>query len=170
MNWKNTIVPLFSVLLALGGIWYFSGKKIAFVKLETVFNEFQMKKELQKNFDATVKQHEALLDTARMELLHLKMNWEKDKQSEALYHQVMEMAERNDKLEQGTRDKVADLTAKFDEQIHGRLEQYLKEFGESKDVEILMGVMDNGTVLYHKSAADYTADAILYVNKKYLDK
>jgi hypothetical protein len=62
------------------------------------------------------------------------------------------------------------MTKTFDDQIQQRLQLYLKEFGENKHLDLLMGVMNNGTVLYNSAGIDYTQQAIEFVNEKYLDK
>jgi Skp family chaperone for outer membrane proteins len=170
MKKGHWIIPL---LLGLGTFlvtWFANQRTIAFVNLETVFSGFEMRKELQKDFDQAMKQKQVILDSAKMNLASLKVKWEANRDDQVLYEQLMNAWQRNETQSEELEESMAQMTKTFDDQIQQRLQLYLKEFGENKHLDLLMGVMNNGTVLYNSEGIDYTQQAIEYVNEKYLDK
>lgn len=59
------------------------------------------------------------------------------------------------------------LTEDYNAQIWTQLNQYIKEFGKSKDLDLMLGANGNGSILYANEAYDLTEECILYVNNKF---
>ncbi|MFN8865269.1 MAG: hypothetical protein ACK5W1_13215, partial [Flavobacteriales bacterium] len=78
------------------------------------------------------------------------------------------------KLTQAQESRVVNLMEKrkqeLDEQIHLQLSQYLNEFGKATSTDILLGVMNDGTILYSSAYSDMTTQAIEFINVRYKDK
>ncbi|WP_333781008.1 OmpH family outer membrane protein [Tenacibaculum ovolyticum] len=51
--------------------------------------------------------------------------------------------------------------------VWARLNSYIKEFGENKNIMLIMGAQGNGNIMYGDSIIDYTEKFIKYANYKY---
>jgi Skp family chaperone for outer membrane proteins len=170
MKIYHWILPVLLSLIVCFGFNYFSEDGVAYVDLQEVFEEFEMKKELQKDFESRVASEQKLLDEARLSVAGLKLRWESDRGNKLLYDSLTTLWQLSELQEEEHERRIAQMTDEFDTQIHDQLSQYLDDFGGARKVKLLMGVMDNGTVLHSDTAIDLTKDAIEYVNEKYLDK
>jgi len=47
------------------------------------------------------------------------------------------------------------------------LNQYIKEYGESKQYKVVLGTQGNGNVMYAQKGIDITAEVLIYSNEKY---
>jgi Skp family chaperone for outer membrane proteins len=79
------VVPLLFGITTFLVTWFANQRTIAFVNLETVFTAFEMRKELQKDFDQALKQKQMILDSAKMDLASLKEKWEANRDNQVLY-------------------------------------------------------------------------------------
>lgn len=170
MKWQLLVIPTLIGLITFMASWMVNKPNVAYVDLEKVFNEFEMKKELQKPYNKEVNFRRAKLDSAKLELAQLKTKWELDKGNTELYDILMYKWQYNEEMAKQTEEEIEELTTKFDMQIQNQLKQFLNDFGKAKNVDILLGVTQDGTVLYGSNKSDYTNEAISYLNEKYLDK
>lgn len=53
------------------------------------------------------------------------------------------------------------------EQVYGKINGYIKEYGELEGYKMILGTTANGSLLYADSAIDITDKLIIFVNKKY---
>ncbi|MBQ0740892.1 hypothetical protein J9332_42125, partial [Aquimarina celericrescens] len=64
--------------------------------------------------------------------------------------------------------KMNDVLSKdMHEKIWGRLNQYIKEYGEINKCKIILGTQGNGNIFYGKEGVDITTKILEYVNTKY---
>lgn len=139
---------------------YNSNLKIGVVNVETLFNKFEMKEELDGEYMRITKQSQNALDSLtthiqRMDLVEGKaLN-----RSPKLNLMIVE------------RDKIAEqlntIKQEFESQIWNRLDLIIADFGEQNEHLVLIGNDDKSKVLYTKETIDITQDLIRYANKKY---
>jgi Skp family chaperone for outer membrane proteins len=170
MKLNHWIIPIVLGVVACFGFNYLTVEGVAYVNLHEVFDQFEMKKELQKDFDTRVSAEQKIIDESRMAVATLKLRWESDRQNMALYDSLTTFWQMSELQEKERENSIALMTEEFDAQIHDQMQQYLDDFGKNKKVKILLGVMDNGTILHSANGVDLTKEAIEYVNEKYLDK
>ncbi len=53
------------------------------------------------------------------------------------------------------------------QKVWSRLNQYIKEYGESKQYKVVLGTQGNGNVMYAQKGIDITAEVLIYSNEKY---
>lgn len=170
MNVKTWLIPILIGVITFFAVMYFNQSKIGYVNLEKVFEEFEMKKELQKEFDNTVKDQQALIDSANIRLANLQAAWDQNRGNTQLSGSIAATYQMNERIVNAAQDKIEKLTFEFDTKIQTQLKQYLSDFGKSEGHSLLLGVMNDGTVLHGSEQADLTSKAIEYVNNRYLDK
>ncbi|MFN8776423.1 MAG: OmpH family outer membrane protein [Flavobacteriales bacterium] len=170
---RKLIIPILTVLLS--GLTAFlvvrsSPRTVALVNLETAFQQFDMTKELQAQFERETVRERRMLDSLKFELASIQQQWDQQRGNERVYDELNQAMG----LTQAQESRVVSLMEKrkqeLDEQIHVQLSQYLNEFGKAANTDILIGVMNDGTILYNSTYSDMTTQAIEFVNARYKDK
>ncbi len=171
MNIKVIVTIGLSVVLSIS-ISYFlfmqAGvfKKEAYIDTIKVFNEFDLKKSLEKKLDVSLGNDRHVIDSLKLSL-------------QALYsdstllgnERFLNMKSIQNDIEQKTYEASQNeriLTDKYNTQIWKQLNQYIKEYGKSKDLDLMYGANGQGTILYAKEKYDLSKECIIYVNNKYL--
>jgi Skp family chaperone for outer membrane proteins len=141
--------------------------KTAYVEVSELYNTFEMKKEMEVKFQKTQKERERILDSMKVELNALSRSIElSDKKNAA---DITEFYKKRENLELKQEQFDADTEAmaeEFKSQIWKRLDQYIEEYGKSKNYDYLYGVDDS----YHKKGNDITEDLKKYLQEKYKGK
>ncbi|MFM9986072.1 MAG: OmpH family outer membrane protein [Flavobacteriales bacterium] len=170
MNWTNGLISIVVAIAVAFLVSWYCKPAIGYADLNKVFSEFEMKKELQKDYDKQIRFFQSKMDSSKFAVAKLKTDWEANRENEALYNHLMNEWQRNEALVNEAQGQIDELTLQFDNQIQTQLKQYLNDFGKSKNLDMLMGLTNDGTLLYGGQSMDYTQAAIEYVNEKYLDK
>jgi hypothetical protein len=137
-------------------------QKIAVIDAVKLANEFSMKKELEtianKKLDRIGRQIDSV--NRLVQLAHvLNDNGTKEKEMTT----VVEYFKA--KLE----ESFAESNEEINRQIWKRLNPMLSEFGKAKDLHLIIGANGMGSVLYSDGYFDMTDEALLFVNKQYMD-
>jgi outer membrane protein len=150
----------------------FFTKKTVYIEIEKVFNEFEMKKEMGEKYKAVTTERKKILDSLSFDLNIMsdalkKENVEKGKvvQSKLIAFQAM----REDFLRRKEQDEAGNLalTNQYDAQILERMNQYIKEYGVTKDYNIILGANASGSIMYCRENLNISNEVVIYINKKY---
>lgn len=125
---------------------------MGYVKLNELFEAFQMKKELARDLERSGENGE-ILDS-------LRSSPEGDREKEKLLKGL-----QRQKRQQRTRrkQKASALSAR----VWDRLEQYIKEYGREHDYKFIHGMKGDGALLYGKEGVDITKEVLEYANARY---
>lgn len=163
------------VLFALLGLlfWLVIGRetvnaKYAYVDVPRVFDEFLMKKELQKKYNNQMAGRKALVDSLGFQLQKTAIELENNptpspKELESFASrraQYMELVKKFD-------EEDHQLNSEYDAQIFKQMNQYIRDFGEEKGYTMLFGSMGNGNIMYAEETVDKTDEVIHFLNEKY---
>lgn len=174
---KKIYLP-FSILLllSLSGlvIWQISTRpKIAYVSLNKVYNDFDLKKELEKKYTDVQSMRQKTLDSLELGMNILSRNLQnmdasKDKQH---YNEVLNTYQyRRQEFVMKQRQFGQDndnVSAQYSEQIWKQINQYVQEYGKEHDYTYIFGAADQGTLMYAASSNDITVAVTKYVNERY---
>lgn len=152
------------VLIGIIGYLYYEVhqlKKMAMIDVIRLFNEFDMKKDLEE------------VEKLRLSKLRKEVD-----SFENVITIIQQSKKTPDKLliEQYSSSKFIfeeeykNGNQTLNEQIWKRLNPLLDEYGKQKGFNLLIGANGMGTVLYHTEYFDVTSDALEFVNKKYAQK
>jgi Skp family chaperone for outer membrane proteins len=158
-----------SNLIGVGIGMLLNGKsKTAVVNLPALWDEFEMRKELQGELEQMISTHSKRLDEIRMELAGQMSDAGGGRVTdEGKYRKLMEGA-RNEESEITYLTEVEALER--ESAIKKRMSEYLKEYCRSSDVSIMISTSDVDPVIYCAESIDRTQAAIEYLNTKYLGK
>lgn len=167
------IITSASVVLIVALIFSFSIKNnqsIAYVDLSQVYNEFDMKKELEANLLKTQNARKLVLDSMELHMNTL-ANRIRSSNSKTEQEEGYTMFERirtsySEKKENFDSDNANTLDA-YNKQIWKQLNQYVKDFGKENKYEFILGGDGSGSVMYAADCKEITTEIKEYVNNRY---
>lgn len=163
------VVILVQVYLLIGHFQN-SGGETYYVELNKVFNEFEMKKELERDLKQKTFSREKKVDSLGMQLQMMNERWERDTTNATLRDSIRVLWNYYRTLSSEYKETKESLTMQYDTQIQNQLSQYLKDFGKQNGYSLLLGSMDNSVVLHSEKSKNVTEQAIRFVNTAYNDE
>lgn len=171
MRSKNlgVVLSIIAIAISLYAIYICSKKtnKVAFVLVTELFNEFDLKKEMEKKYTEAKTARKKIIDSLEIDL------------SVLVGRIQMKTASNEDKLlferkrfEHDQKSKAFDedntfMSKQFDEQIVKQLNQYVSDFGKENHYDMIYGNTTDGSIMYGTDEFNVTKDVINYINKKY---
>lgn len=142
-------------------------KKIAFVLITDLFNEFELKKEMETSYTKAKNARKRIIDSLEVDLSVLAGRL----QSKQVKQEDKELFDRR-RHEYEQKRKLFDednlyMSKQFDEQIIKQLNQYVSDFGKANQYDIIYGNTSNGSIMYGTDALNITKEVITFINNKY---
>lgn len=173
MKLKNgwNIVNSILIVCLIGLItFYFLNKKrdIVFIDNIKVFKEFNMTKELGKMNEEKYKPELVVYDSLVKAITSIETSMNKgevgtNNETEKYVNLKRKISIKENELEAIRAYVKKDINKK----VWGRLNGYIKEFGEEKKVDLIIGAQGSGNIMYGITEIDYTDEFINYANLKY---
>lgn len=147
------------------------GEKTGFADLEELYNEFELKKELESKFETVQATRKGLLDSLELDLNVRLKNLEaqqKPPQDQVLQFQVRQQnyQQKSQQFEQELLQVQETYSGQIWEQIH----QYVSDYGKENNYTYIHGTDGSGTMLYATEKKDITSALIQYINLTYKGK
>lgn len=159
------------LLLAISYIGYTSinKEKVGYVDLQKLYNEFELKKELETSLLSYDNMSNSELDSLSNTMNHLKYqidqhHFDRDIQ---LYDQLSRTYVAKQDFINQQREKLSD---EFDAQVWQQLNQYILDFSNENGYDFVFGGNGDGSVMYAAPKYDITEKLIQYSNEKYNGK
>jgi len=173
MTSKKTLflfaLALLATVLTVACILLWTSRpKTAYVNTVILFEQFALKKDLEKKYSQTENARKAILDSLQQNLILLssqaKMGkplpgsiYEKYNSSRENFFVVKAKFEEDNQL----------LSESYNDQIWTRINEYVKEYGERNNYTYIYGANGGGSLMYANSHTDITQNVIEYINKRY---
>lgn len=146
-------------------------EKTGFIELGNLYNDFDLKKELESKLKMVESSRNNVLDSLELELniemKRLESAKEPNQQEINLFQ--LKQQEYLMKKEQ-FQNEVTNLTNAYTEQIWTQINKYVEEYGKEKEYTYIHGADGSGTVMYAKEEKNITKDVSSYINEKYKGK
>lgn len=160
---KNAIYLLLilAVLVSLSVVFYVNTKldKIVVVDVIKVFNQFNMKKQLEEKVDIELNKYTEHIDSMKS-LLQMAQERNDEKRIEIFSKEIY--------LTESEGQRAFEISNKnINEQVWNRLNPLIDEFAKKGKYRIVIGANGMGTVLYNVDAVDRTQELINYINERY---
>jgi len=152
--WISITVLLIAVT-ALVSYSAFSSKRIAYVDLPRMMAEFEMSKEYELKLKSQFQKDQKQLDSLNKALIELDTISLEEKRYR--YNQTAQAFER----------RYSANTKDLNDQVLRKLNIYMKQYAEYKDLDFVFGAEGSGVIMAANSNLDLTTEAIQYINKKY---
>lgn len=167
--------PVWSVIILiiayLGYLHFADRPKTGYVLIQDVYNQFEMKKELQKKFETSHGARQKVLDStlAILRMLNRKINDEKGKDTGDIGTFRRMRVEYMEKKSQMAGDDSAQ-TKQYDTEIITQLNQYIKDYAKENGYQYIFGNGGNGSLMAADESVNITGPVTQYVNEKYAGK
>lgn len=166
---KTTAIAL-TLVCGIGfGFYVLNGKTktIAYVNIESVYNEFPLKKELEKKLDRIQVINQAQLDSIKLNIQLIRVQVEQDKNPETIA-KAEALQRMYFRKEQEINERNAVAAKQFTDQIWQQIGQYVKDYGETHPYDVILSDDENRrNVLYANASTDITAEVKTYINNRY---
>lgn len=134
-------------------------KKIAVIDAIRLFDQFDMKKELEGKSKLKLQDIARRVDSIKNILNMAQVSKDIDQERQLAISYKYTSAELEASYAESNKD--------INEQVWKRLNAFLTEYGKDKKLHLIIGANGMGSVLYNDSFYDLTDDAIKFANKKY---
>lgn len=135
--------------------------EIKYIDLERVYNEFVLKKELESRlFNLTTKQEE-FIDSLKIVFNNSEessITIRTDKGYQNVDIELLENIFENERIE---------IAVDYDAKVWTQLNQYIRDFGESRAISFILGASGDGSLMYGNMELDITSEMIKYVNNRF---
>jgi len=153
----------FLMCIASGSVFYWMAerqhKKIAVVDAVKLFDQFNMKKEMEAREKTKLELLNKRVDSITTELQLAKASQNEDAIKRLSYTYNYIKGSMENEFKQSNRD--------INEQVWKRLNPALDEYGRKHNLHLIIGANGMGSVLYNDEYYDLTSELIKFVNKKY---
>ena len=144
-------------------LWSESRREFVFVDLKFLFDNFEYKKHLEKDF-------ERVLQYRRMEIDSLEQDYQQSSATpdeETLRSKQVYLAGKKRAYQE---DNIA-LSQEFDKKIYLQLKQYVREYAQAKHIRLVIGELeDNLNIVGPGEHDNINKELVDFVNKKYQNK
>lgn len=172
MKWmKGVQIIVLLVALILSGVAFMRNRpmRIVYVNMDQLFVGFQMKNELEKDFQSKSSDVEK-----QLELTRYKVGEYKEKLATGISKAYLDsLSIANAWLSDLTilyEENYIPLKEQYDSQIQNQLHDYMIAFGKSSDYDLVLTSLHGSTVVYGVDAVDVTQEALLFINERYAGK
>jgi outer membrane protein len=142
--------------------------KIGYINSSKVFNEFKLKKELEKDLKKLESSRQSLIDSLKLDL---DMKFEKVNGSKKVIQQEVDEYKRMQQQfylkEKQFKDDYESMAGQYTAQVWKQLNQYIKEYGEKNAYDYIFGTKGEGEIMYANDSEDLTGKVTEYANSKY---
>lgn len=136
-----------------------NNKKIGVVDAVRLFDQFNMKKELEAKAKVKLQSLGKQMDSVESMLNMAKATKDED--------QIKKMSYAYQYTRGAVEAEFKKSNDEINDQVWKRLNMAMDTYGKDKKVHLIIGANGMGSVLYNDDYYDLTDDAIKYVNKKY---
>lgn len=149
---------------------WWNAPNIGYVNLSKLYDEFQLKKELEGKLTTLQDSRKQIMDSLVLTLNVMSASIQNGTADEELKREFE--VKRTEYL---TKDKAfsednANMMGQFDEQVWEQLNQYVTEYGNEHNLTVMIGGDGSGAVMYAKDRLDVTDDLITFSNNRYQGK
>lgn len=170
-NNKNTFNLLVALVLTLIVAWnsyrYFTTTKLAYVNTIEVYNQFQLKIELEKKLEKTKTIRQQQLDSLLNEIEPLVNYLQVHKGDERTMLAYQQLKNTYLTKEKQFEEDNEILAQQYTDQIWKQLNQYVKDFGEKHRYNYIYGTSGQGNLMYAHEHDNISEQVIAFVNQQY---
>jgi outer membrane protein len=158
-----------SVVLSAITLFVSPGKqKLAYVRMEAVYNSFSMKSQLEGKLKATEKARQFIIDSLKLQMHQLTLTLQAQPKVDTSLLRLYNLKQNYLQNQEASFDEDNQALAKeYSDQIWTQINQYAGDFGKSNGYDYILGASGDGTLMYANESKDVTEELKVYINTKY---
>lgn len=143
-------------------------EKMAYVQLGKLYEQFQMKKDLENKYKSVQSARKAILDSMELELsfIYKRLNNNSTPSSQLVNEYETKKEVYFMKKDQFTEDNKQ-VIEQYTDQIMKKINEYVDQYGKDQDYTFILGADGNGTIMHSKDSKDITDEVLTYINRSY---
>ncbi len=173
---RNLVILFSALIIALTGAvlyLYSSHPKIGYVNLNKVYNDFELKKELDKKLTEVQQFRKNNLDSMELNLkvMSNQIQQLQGKIDKKIFEeQVVEFQTKRqdflDRQQKFMEDNDA-MTSQYMDQIWKQINQFVGDYGKEKGYQSITSGDGTGSVMFASPEIDITTEVAQYINTRY---
>lgn len=164
--WIIAIVLVFGVGFGAGFLFQ-RGDSTAYIDTAKLYNDFEMKKELEKKVTEVQLGRKAQLDSLKLSLVSLSRKTNPSMEDRANL-QALENKYHN--MQQQFEAENSKIVQYYSNQIWTQINQYIRDYGKQEGYTYIYGGDGSGTIMYAQEKRNITAEVLNYINARYKGK
>jgi len=145
--------------------------KIGYIDIKTVFDGFELKKDLEKKYKTVVAKRNKVIDSLYLDLKIASNSIENKREKDP--EKILDFRNKSELYNQQRirfeEDNNA-LSTQYDSEILAQLNQYIQDYGDQNGYLFILGNQGDGTIMQARDSKNLTKEIIEYTNKRYNDK
>jgi outer membrane protein len=161
-------IVIVCLLILVSAALYFKQEKIAFINTSEIYDDFQLKKDLELKLKNITQSRKSIADSLKLNLQMFANSL--DKKNVEAVNKFNLMREQYLQKEKQFEEDNHSLAQTYTEQIWKQLNEYIKDFGKTKKYKYIFGVNGEGTLMYADEAENITNELRQYVKDRFNGK
>lgn len=163
-NQLPLIISVIALCIAIAGFLNRNENEFAFVDIKYLFENFEYKKNAQKDFENVVNSRKLILDSLETDLRGI-MQSSPDEEAMIEEKKVNIQTRYNEFRE----DNMA-FSQELDKRIYKQLRIYMREYAKANEIDLVIGEMEDNLTLVGDGKEDKSKEILEYINMKYNNK
>jgi outer membrane protein len=165
------LILILLIVMALGAREIYSYQheyKIAYVEINSLYNSFAFKKELENKLVMIKQTRKNILDSMQLQLRVLASSLNPEKEKDKLLFETTKQTY----IEKGkafSEDNNA-LTGEYSSSVLKQINEYMQEYGKAHGYSYILGADGNGTIMFADTEKNITDEVLAYLNDRYKGK
>ena len=162
-------IGVLSLLLSVSVLIFQPGrKKVAYVQMQSVYEGFQLKSELESQLKETEKARQFIIDSLKLQLHQMTLTLQSMEKVDTSMLRMYNLRQQflNAQEVQFAEDNQA-LASEYTDQIWGQINQYTRDYGTESGYDYILGASGDGTLMYANETEDITEDLKVYINTRF---
>jgi outer membrane protein len=170
---KNILGILILIISIISANYYITEqqfkKRFAWVNLSKIYNEFSLKKDLEKKLMVVETARKKITDSLELELkvmvnqFELLNDAEKNNQSTIFQIKKQEYLTKKQEFDEDNEQLKTD----YHQQVLTQINQYVKDYATGHNYSMIYGADGSGVLMYAEEKIEITNEVLLFVNNKY---
>lgn len=171
MSKKEILIPVI-ISLTIGVATFLSVKltstQNAYVINAEVYNDFELKKQLEAKMIAVQQQRKSILDSLALRLEMRAQTYRMNGVSDTIEaNNIRGLQQEFYTRQQQFEEDNSRMAAEYEEQVWKQLNQYTQDYGKENGYSIVFGANGDGGIMYGDQAVNVTEDLKVYANEKF---
>lgn len=141
-------------------------KKMAYFDYNKVYNECQLKKDLENDLEKVVSARKSELDSMQLELSLMSNRVQGGTADQDELNQFEDMKNRYLTFQSKYEEENIRLKEEYFTQIRTMINEVSKEYAEENGYDYLFSAVGDGSLMYANDSEDITGEFLTYVNEK----
>jgi len=168
---KKQLLPLAAIAVAITAIILSvisanDSKSLAYFDYNKVYNECQLKKDLEKDLEKVVGVRKSELDSMQLELSFMSNKVQSGSANQEELNQFEDLKNRFLTYQGKYEEENIRLKEQYFNQIRTKINELSKEYAEEHGFDYFFSAAGDGSLMYADKSEDVTEDFLEYVNGK----